>query len=237
MRIAIVSEVITALKAVAEPNFTQKMEGFGINTSKALGVRMPNVRKVAKLTGKNHVLALELWKTEIHEARILAPQIADPKQITNELFDAWVGDFDSWDMCDNACDTLGEVPFAVDKIYEYATDEREYVKRTAFVLMARMAVHNKKADDAFFEQFFPLIEREAYDDRNFVKKAINWALRQIGKRSEDLRKKALEVAYRIEKQDSKAARWIAKDAIRELESEKTIAYIAKHKKMNHDRIS
>ncbi len=224
------SEVITALKNVAEPNYTKKMEHFGIDASKALGIRMPNVRKIAKQIGVNHALALELWKTDIHEARILAAQIADYRQIDNDLFDSWVSDFDSWDICDNTCYLLDKVPFAIEKIYEYATDEREFVKRTAFVLMATMSVHDKKAKDAFFEQFFPLIEQEAYDERNFVKKAVNWALRQIGKRNENLRLKALETAYRIEKQDTKAARWIAKDAIRELESEKTIAYVAKHSK-------
>ena len=224
------TEIIALLKAEAEPDFILKMQHFGVDTSNALGVRVPNIRKIAKQIGKNHPLAIELWKTNIHEARFVASMIADYRLFTEALFDTWVVDFNSWDMCDQACfNVLDKVPFAMNKIPVYATDEREFVKRTAFTLIAGMAIHNKKEDDAFFLPFLPIIEQQAYDERNFVKKAVNWALRQIGKRSEVLRLRALETAYRIEQQPSKAAKWIAKDAIRELTDEKIINNVNRKK--------
>lgn len=225
------SDVIALLKNEAEPGFILKMQHFGIDTTLALGVRIPSIRNIAKQLGKNHALAIELWNTNIHEARILASMVADYRLFTNELFDAWVADFNAWDVCDQACfNVLDKVAFAIDKIPVYATDEREYVKRTAFTLIAGMAIHHKKVSDDFFGTLLPLLEQQAYDDRNFVKKAVNWALRQIGKRSEALRLKALETAYRIEPQPYKAAKWIAKDAIRELNNEKIIKNIERKSK-------
>lgn len=226
-----VNDIITLLKNEAEPGFILKMQHFGVDTTLALGVRIPSIRKIAKQLGKNHALAIQLWSTNIHEARILASMIADYRLFTEELFNAWVADFNAWDVCDQACfNVLDKVPFAKDKIPIYAIDEREYVKRTAFTLIAGMAIHHKKVSDDFFVSLLPIIEQQAYDDRNFVKKAVNWALRQIGKRSEVLRLKALETANRIEMQPYKAAKWIAKDAIRELNNEKIIKTLERKRK-------
>ena len=198
------------------------MAKFGINTKKAYGISLYVIRSMAKEIGKNHELAQRLWSSGIHEARILAGMVDDPKQVTKNQMERWVKDFDSWDVCDQVCSNLfDKTPFAYKKVFEWSKRNEEFVKRAGFVLMACLSVHDKKADDKQFEQFFPIIKREANDDRNFVKKAVNWALRQIGKRNLNLNKKAIETAENIKKMDSKAARWIASDAIRELTSEKT----------------
>ena len=224
-----VSEAIDELKALSSPEHYAKLSYFGIKDDKALGVKIPLVRELAKKIGKNHKLALEVWKTEIHEARLLASMIDDPKLVTENQFDSWVGDFNSWDMCDQCCSLLGKTPFALDKINEYSTSEDEFVKRTAFVLICEQAVHHKDINDEQFYHFLELIEREAWDDRNFVRKAVNWALRQIGKRNEMLRLKAIETGERIMKQNSKSARWIATDALRELNDAKIIDRVSKKK--------
>jgi len=194
------------------------MKRFGVDNSKAFGVSLPNLRKVAKSIKKDHQLALELWATGIHECRVLASLVDDPKQVTPEQMDSWVADFYSWDVCDQVCGNLFDrTPFAIEKALEYSRSEKEYTKRAGFVLMAEFAVHDKKANDESFMPFFPIIEREAWDDRNFVKKAVNWALRQIGKRNRSLGKAAKECALRIAQQESKAAKWIAKDALAEFD--------------------
>jgi len=211
------AETLDHLKQKASPQYLAGMSRFGIDSSKALGVKIPDVRALGKIIKKDHQLALQLWDSEIHEARILASIIADPKQTTPGLMDKWVNEFDSWDICDQACSNLfDKTPFALDSSLEYCTSEKEFVKRAGFVLMAESAVHNKKATDDVFLAMLPIIEREAWDDRNFVKKAINWALRQIGKRNSLLRHAAIECAERILEQDNKAAKWIARDALREL---------------------
>ena len=194
------------------------MARFGIDNSKALGVKLPEIRKLAKEIKKDQPLSLALWNTGIHECRILASMIGDPKQVTPEQMDKWVADFASWDVCDQVCGNLFDrTPYAIRKALEYSAHEEEYVKRAGFVLMAEFAVHNKKADNAEFMPFFPVMEREAWDNRNFVKKAINWSLRQIGKRNRTLHQIAIATAEKIALQDSKAAKWIAADALRELE--------------------
>ncbi|PTQ95097.1 3-methyladenine DNA glycosylase AlkD [Mucilaginibacter yixingensis] len=212
-----VQEVITHFKEQSSPAYHAGMARFGIDSSKALGVKLPIIRKLAKNIKKDHTLAMELWETDIHEAKILATLIADPKQLTEAQMDHWTHGFYSWDVCDQACGNLFVyAPFVLDKVLEYTTSEHEFVKRAGFVLMAEYAVHQKKADDRILISFLPIIEREAWDNRNFVKKATNWALRQIGKRNTMLRKVAIDCAERILEQDSKAARWIAKDALKEL---------------------
>lgn len=194
------------------------MKRFGVDNSKALGVPLPALRKVAKSIKKDHQLALDLWGTGIHECRVLASLVDDPKQVTPEQMDNWTTDFYSWDVCDQVCGNLFDrTPFAIEKALEYSCSEKEYIKRAGFVLMAEFAVHDKKASDDAFIPFFPIIEREAWDDRNFVKKAVNWALRQIGKRNKRLGEAAKECALRIAQQDSKAAKWIAKGALAEFE--------------------
>jgi len=224
-----VEEVLNELKSLSTTEHFDKLSYFGIKNEKAFGVKIPLVRGLAKKIGKNHELALELWKTEIHEARILATFIDNPKQVTESQFDGWVGDFNSWDICDQCCSLLIRTPFAMARIAIYASAKEEFVKRTAFVLMCALVVYDKKAKDEVFYPFFDLIEREACDDRNFVRKAVNWALRQIGKRNEPLRLKAIECGERILAQESKSAKWIANDALRELRSDKIVAYVAGRK--------
>jgi 3-methyladenine DNA glycosylase AlkD len=226
------SSVIDELKRLSTPEHFSKLAHFGIKDDKALGVKVPLIRQLAKTIGKNHELSIELWKTEIHEARLLATMIENPKLINNEQFDSWVGDFNSWDICDQCCGLLIKTPFAEDKIIQYANSDSEFVKRTAFVLICALSVHDKKASDEFFIPFFDLIERESWDERNFVRKAVNWALRQIGKRNDNLRLKAVEVAERILQQDSKSARWIASDALRELNNDKIIKMVNKKNNLN-----
>jgi 3-methyladenine DNA glycosylase AlkD len=212
------SDVIDLLKEKANPTYRAGMARFGIANGKALGVKIPEVRKLAKLIKKDHALAQKLWDTGIHEAQILASMIDDPKQVTPLQIDNWTKDFTSWDVCDQVCGNLFDrTPYAIEKALEYSKREEEFVKRAGFVLMAALAVHDKKAPDAVFIQFFHIIEREAWDERNFVKKAVNWALRQIGKRNAALRPLAIECAERILLQGSKAAKWIAADALRELD--------------------
>jgi len=214
-----VTEIIDLLKEKADAKYHTGMLRFGIDNAKALGVKIPEVRKLAKIIKKDHELALQLWETGIHEARILASLVADPKLVTPQLIDSWTKDFTSWDICDQACGNLFDrTPYAIEKALAFSKHEEEFVKRAGFVLMAELAVHDKKANDKVFIQFFPVIEREAWDNRNFVKKAVNWALRQIGKRNDTLRPLAIQCAERILLQDTKPAKWIAGDALRELTS-------------------
>lgn len=222
-----VNEVITELKALSTPEHYAKLSYFGIKDDKALGVKIPLVRELANKIGKNHELALELWKTEIHEARFLASMIEDAKMLTEKQFDDWTNDFDSWDLCDVTCDLFGNTPYVIRKINEYSTRNEEFVKRCAFALMCELSFHDKNMPNEQFYPFFELIEREAWDDRNFVRKAVNWALRQIGKRNEALRLKAIETGKRILQQNTKSARWIATDALRELNDAKIIARLNK----------
>jgi 3-methyladenine DNA glycosylase AlkD len=216
-------EIIDLLKMHANPKNVEGMARFGISTKNALGVNMPLLKSIAKEIGKDHELALDQWETEIHEARIVAPMIDIPKMVSEAQMEKWVHDFDSWDVCDQVCNKLFDrVPIAYKKGYEWCDREEEFVKRAGFVLIATLSVHDKKADDEPFYDFFEYIIRECRDERNFVRKAVNWALRQIGKRNIDLNSAAIETCERIleSHSDSKAARWIARDAMRELTSEK-----------------
>ena len=193
------------------------MARFGITGSQALGIRMPVLRALARETGRDHALALGLWGTAVHEARLLAVLVADPRELTGDLMDRWVGDFDSWDICDQACLSLFvKSPLAYEKAEEWTTRPGEFEKRAGFAMMAALAVHDKKAPDEKFIRFLPLISEHAVDDRNFVKKAVNWALRQIGKRNRLLRDLAIQTARQLQVLDSRPARWIASDALREL---------------------
>jgi 3-methyladenine DNA glycosylase AlkD len=196
------------------------MARFGINPKNTYGVSIPRLRKLAKQTGMDHSLAQQLWKSGIHEARILAGMIDDPKLATEAQMERWVKHFDSWDVCDQCCLNLVEkTPFAYRKCMEWSSREEEFAKRAGFVLMARLAVSDKQAEDHRFERFLHRIKREASDERNFVKKAVNWALRQIGKRNRRLNREAIETAKEIRNMDSQSATWIAADAIRELTSD------------------
>ncbi len=211
--------VLDELKALANPENVAGMARFGIETTKALGISMKTLEPIAKRIKKDHALALQLWQSGIHEARLLACMIDDPKQVTEAQMEAWVSDFDSWDICDQACSKVfDKTPYTYSKAVEWTVRDAEFVKRAGFVLMAMLAVHDKKAADQRFIDFLPIIEREAGDCRNFVKKAVNWALRQIGKRNLSLNALAIQTGEAIRDQDSKAAKWIAADALRELTS-------------------
>lgn len=212
-------QVINELKSLANPDNVAGMVRFGIKQDNLLGISMKTLEPVAKRIKKDHALALQLWESGIHEARLLACMIDDPKQVTEVQMEAWVADFDSWDVCDQACSKVfHKTPYAYSKVVEWTAREAEFVKRAGFSLMAMLAVHDKKASDQPFIDFLPIIEREAGDSRNFVKKAVNWALRQIGKRNLALNALAIQTSEAIRDQDSKAAKWIAADALRELSS-------------------
>jgi 3-methyladenine DNA glycosylase AlkD len=203
------------------------MARFGITPDRALGVRVPDLRRLAKEIGTDHRLALALWRSGLHEARILSSMIDDPRQVTESQMESWAQDFDSWDLCDQCCGNLfDKTPFAYRKAIEWAGREEEFVKRAGFALMAWAAVHDKSADEAVFQEFLPIIERQAGDDRNFVKKAVNWSLRQIGKRNRRLHREALAAARRLAKSDARSARWIGADAVRELTSEGVLSRLS-----------
>jgi len=218
-------EIIKKLESLENPANIAGMARFGIVTKKAFGVSAPVLknlaREIKKQTGDRHQLALELWKSGIHEARIIAYLIDDPKEVTPGQMDDWAADFDNWAICDGACGHLFcKTEFAYEKAFEWSERDEEFVKRAGIVLMAWLAVHDKKAPDERIAQFLAILEAYADDERNFVKKAVNWSLRQIGKRSANLHKLAIESAERIKAQNTKAARWIAADALRELTGEK-----------------
>jgi len=223
------NEVLTLLKTHANLSYLKGMSRFGIDTSNALGISIPILRKIAGKYKNDHLLALELWNSGIHEARMLAAFIDDPALVTRSQMDQWVHEFNSWDICDQACGFLfDQTPFAYKKAVEWSAAEEEFVKRAGFAMMAALAVHDKEGDDKKFIQFLAIIEKKANDERNFVKKAVNWALRQIGKRNMNLYKLAKDTALKIQKQDSKSARWIAADALREFKNEKIITRIKKN---------
>lgn len=209
--------VITQLNNWANPENVAGMARFGIVGNQVLGISMPTLRAYAKELGKNHALALELWGSGIHEAQILASIIADPKQATPDLLEDWVKDFASWDVCDQTCmNFFIDTPFAHEKIIAWSDRPEEFVKRAAFALIACFANGHKRVSDDFYVSFFPLIMREVHDERNFVKKGVNWALRGIGKRNLFLNRAATDCAHELAKRPSKTARWIATDAIRDI---------------------
>jgi 3-methyladenine DNA glycosylase AlkD len=213
--------ILNKLKSMSNPEAAKGMARYGINPKNNLGVSIYKLRPIAKEIGKDHKLALKLWSSGIHDARLLACFIEDPVKVTSEQMDSWAKDFDSWDVCDQACTSLFDLtPLAWKKVFEWAKRDEEFVKRAAFSIIAGLAVHDRKAGDKEFEQFSPLIKKHSVDERNYVKKAVNWALRNIGKRNLALNKQMIKLSKEIQKIDSKSARWIANDAIRELSSEK-----------------
>ena len=213
--------VMGELRAMARPENLAGMARYGIKTDRALGLSIEVLRPIARELRDDHTLALALWGTGVHEARLLAGFIDDPRQVDEAQMEAWAAEFDSWDVCDQVCSSLFDrTALAWTKAIEWCGRPEEFVKRAGFVLMAALAVHDKAAPDDDYLAFLPLIAREAGDERNFVKKAVNWALRQIGKRSAALNAAAVAAAAEIELQGSRSARWIARDALRELTSEK-----------------
>ncbi len=216
-----INSLLKKLQSLSNPENIEGMARFGINPKKTFGIRKPVIREIARKIPKDHKLALELWETGYLETRIIASLIDIPEKVTKAQMDRWVKDFDSWDICDQCSINLfHKTPFAYDMVFKWGKAQDEYVKRAAFSLIAVLGVHDKKADDEKFIKFFPLIKKASTDGRNFVKKAVNWALRQIGKRNMNLNKEALKLAREIIKTGSKSAKWIAADAIKELENEK-----------------
>ncbi|MGB6874320.1 MAG: DNA alkylation repair protein [Dehalococcoidia bacterium] len=217
---ASVKDVLDKLQSKAQPEQLKGMAKYGMTVEQRLGVSVPDMRKLAKEIGRDHKLALDLWRTGIAEARILAAMVGDPDKLTEEQMEDWVKGINSWDVCDQVCMNLFEKnQLAWKKIVDWSEREEEFVKRTAFSLIACLAWHDKKTSDEKFIELLPVIIRGATDERNFVKKAVNWALRNIGKRNLNLNEAAINTAKEIQQLDSKAARWVASDAIRELESD------------------
>jgi len=211
-------ELVAHLRLLRNPVNVAGQRRFGITPkTEHLGISIAVLRPLARPLRKDHPLALKLWASEIHEARLLAALVEDPAKVDRTQATRWARDFDSWDICDQVCgEVLPYVPFALEQAKQWTTQRAEFVKRAGFVLVARMAVRRKDLADDLFLEFLPTVRREATDDRNFVRKAVNWALRQIGKRSPHLRRAAIAEAKAIAKIDSRAARWIAADALREL---------------------
>lgn len=212
-------KIISRLESMEDPAAREGMGRYGIKSGRIYGVRIPDLRKMASEIGKDHETALWLWRHDCRETRILAGMVDDPSLLTSQQMEDWVNDFDSWEVCDQCCMNLFEkVPAAYAKAVEWSRREKEFVKRAGFVLMARLAVSDKLAPDERFLEFFPHLLRESGDSRNFVKKAVNWALRQIGKRNIRLNRESRRLAEEIRDQGTPGARWIAADALRELES-------------------
>ena len=213
-------DVVDELRAAADPSRTPGMARVGINTERALGVSIPHCRRIARGHRRDHPLALDLWRTRIHEARILASMVDDPAEVTPRQMQGWVEDFDSWDLCDQVCGNLFRLtatPF--DAARGWVSRPQEFVRRAGFTMIAELAVHDRDHDDAFWIGWFPAIREGALDERNYVKKAVNWSLRQIGKRNLALNAAAIEEAERLRATTSRSARWIANGALRELRSD------------------
>ena len=205
------------MKELADPEIADAKRRRGSLAKKSYGIMVRDLRIMAKEIGTNHSLALKLYKSGIHEAKKLASMVDDPDAVTESQMEAWVKKFDSWDICDSCCSSLFvKTPFAYKKVFEWCNRKEEYEKRAAFTLMAHLVFHDKTSNDKKFEKFFPVIKRESIDERNFVKKAVNWALRQIGKRNVRLNRKAIAAAKEMQKLDSKSAQWIASNALNEL---------------------
>jgi 3-methyladenine DNA glycosylase AlkD len=237
-----VRAIVAELCAMASEKNRAGMARYGINVERAFGVSVYELRRIAKRLGTDHGLALALWATGLHEARLLAAFVDDPAKVTGRQMDAWARDFDSWDICDQACTSLFDLTeHAWAKAAEWAKRDEEWRKRGGFALMAGLAVHDKAATDRAFTKLFPLIARAAFDHRNFVRKAVNWALRNLGKRNRALNRAAIACAEKIlaagnrraggergGDAGARAARWIATDALRELRSAKTQARVKRH---------
>jgi 3-methyladenine DNA glycosylase AlkD len=226
--------IVTRLRSEADPENVEGMARYGISSEGTLGVPVPVLRDLARdikrAAGRDgegratrHALAEDLWSTGVHEARILAALVDVPALVTHSQMDRWASEIDSWDVCDQTCSNLfDKTEYAYDKAFEWAERDEEFVKRAGFVLMAVLAIHDKEAADARFLEMLPVIEAHAGDERNFVKKAVNWALRQIGKRNAELHAAATDMAERLAASDDRTERWVGKDAHKELTAEKTL---------------
>ncbi len=216
----LMAHIVQTLESLRNPEAVAGMARYGINPEHTYGVSIPNLRKIARESGRNHALAQMLWDSGIHEAKILASMVAVSGELTEGLLESWVKDFDSWDVCDQCCNNLfRKAAVAHKKAMEWSSRDEEFVKRAGFTLMACLSVHDKEASDEVFLEYLPVVKRESSDSRNYVKKAVNWALRQIGKRNLILNRAAIATAEQIKQMDSRSAKWIAADALRELTGE------------------
>jgi len=214
-----VAQVIAALKKRSSKQTRDGMARYAIPSDKAFGVPVGVIRQLAKSLGTSHALAAALWKSGHYEARMLATFVDDAALVTPQQMERWCKDFDNWAICDTACFALFDrTPHAFKKVQQWAKSPREFVKRAAFALLASLTVHDKQAADAAFERCLPLVEKAALDERNFVKKSVNWALRSVGKRSAALNRAAIQVAERLADRPEAPPRWVGKDALRELKS-------------------
>lgn len=221
-------DLLARLESLGDPANLAGMARFGITPQKSFGLSIPELRRLAEEIGPDHALAQRLWSLGVRETQILASLIDRPELVTAAQMERWAGDFDYWEMCDQCCQNLfGRALLAWAKAREWAVREEEFVKRAGFVLMARLAVIEKKAPDEAFEIFLPLIKKEAADGRRNVKKGVSWALRQIGKRNKRLHELAVRTAEALRRSEAPSARWIAGDALRELQSEKIKARLLK----------
>lgn len=215
------SRIISRLEKEGSVANLEGMARYGIRPEKAFGVPMPVIRGLARELGRDHPLALELWRSGIHEVRLLAALIADPARVDGELMERWAADFDSWALCDTTCGSLlRKAAPAWDKAGQWCRRDELYVKRAGYAMIAWLAVHDKKASDSRFTAALRLVRRGAGDERPLVKKAVNWALRQIGKRNVSLNSRAISLAVELAESDRPAARWVANDALRELTGRK-----------------
>ncbi|MGY6707400.1 MAG: DNA alkylation repair protein [Rhizobiaceae bacterium] len=234
---ATADEILDHLRAIGSEENRAGMARFGIKADRAFGVSQADLRRLSKVLKKNYERSIQLWKSGWREARVIAALTAEPDKLTREQARSWANDLDSWDIVDTVGDVFVDTPFWLDLIEEFAADDREFVRRAAFAMMAWANVPRKKVPEEVLATFFPLIERHATDPRNFVKKAVNWALRQTGKNSSRLHAPALALAEKLAASDDKTARWIGKDAVRELSAEKTIAMVAKRDEMAARRMA
>jgi 3-methyladenine DNA glycosylase AlkD len=215
-----VEEIIAYLKTIGSPKRAAGLVRYGIRTDHALGVSLPELRKLARQLGRDQGLAGALWLTGIHEARLLATMVAEPYQMTEAQMDGWVSDINYWDQCDQACmNAFAYSPYAYQKAFEWSRRPEEFVRRAGFALIAVLAQREKEVPDERMREFFSLILEAADDDRHYVKKAVSWALRSLGKRSRTLNAEAIQIARQLREMDSKSARWIGSDSLRELQSE------------------
>ncbi|HVP23940.1 MAG TPA: DNA alkylation repair protein [Conexivisphaerales archaeon] len=223
-----VPAILRELRSKGDPRNVEGMARFGLRSTNVFGMSMPEIRRMGRRLGRDHDLALGLWATGNYEARILASLVDVPAEVSQEQMEAWVREFDNWGICDGCCFNLfDKTPYAHRKALEWSRREEEFVRRAGFSLMAALAVHDKNAPDAKFIEFLPAILEMADDDRNFVRKAVNWALRQIGKRNRALNVEAVKVARELKGRESATARWVAADALRELTSEAVTARLSK----------
>ncbi|HZQ97525.1 MAG TPA: DNA alkylation repair protein [Chloroflexota bacterium] len=211
-------ELLAELRALANPANVAGMARYGINTVGTLGITIPTLRRIARRHQGDHALALCLWASGLHEARILAAFVDHPAQVVDAQLEAQVADLDSWDVCDQWCGLVWRTPFVHRKIDAWARRPEQFVRRAAFALVAELAAHDRGMPDAAFVPLLALVEAHADDDRNYVKKAVDWALRGIGKRNRALNALAVETARRLSERPERAARWIGRDALRELRS-------------------